>query len=54
MQATRDAAVGCVPINLFGTGVASPAAIAYVTGTSSGSQFIKQSSAEASVTGEPA
>lgn len=49
----RNPANGCVPINLFGTGVASPASIAWVTGTSSGSQFIKQSSGEASVSGEP-
>jgi outer membrane receptor protein involved in Fe transport len=29
---------GCIPLNVFGTGVASPAAIAYVTGASTGSR----------------
>lgn len=44
---------GCVPLNIFGTGVASPAAIAYVKGTASQTQAITQKVGSLSITGEP-
>ena len=44
---------GCVPLNIFGTGVASPAAIAYVKGTAFQSQAITQQVGSLSITGEP-
>ncbi len=44
---------GCVPINIFGYGVASPAAIAYIKGTASQTQAITQQVAAVSITGEP-
>ena len=44
---------GCVPLNIFGTGVASPAAIAYVKGTAWQQQKIVQQVAALSVNGEP-
>ena len=44
---------GCVPYNLFGSGVNSPAAINYVEGASHLSQTLKQDVFGASITGEP-
>jgi len=44
---------GCVPLNIFGYGVASTAAIAYVKGTAFQKQVITQQVAAASITGEP-
>lgn len=44
---------GCVPLNIFGYGVADPAAIAYVKGTASQSLSLKQNVAAASISGEP-
>ncbi len=44
---------GCVPYNVFGSGVNSPAAVNYVMGTSHLSQTLKQHVVGASVTGEP-
>ena len=44
---------GCVPYNLFGTGVNSGAAVDYLTGLSHLSQTLKQEVWAASVTGEP-
>lgn len=49
----RDPANGCVPLNIIGTGVASPAAIAWVTGTTERDSRIEQHVAAASVQGEP-
>ena len=47
---------GCIPLDVFGTGVASPAAIGYITGTSSGAadyakQSLEQDVMEASMQG---
>ena len=44
---------GCVPLNVFGWGVASPEAIAYVKGTATQNLTLKQNVAAASVSGEP-
>jgi iron complex outermembrane receptor protein len=44
---------GCVPYNVFGTGVNSEAAINYITGISSIDQTLKQRVAAASMRGEP-
>jgi outer membrane receptor protein involved in Fe transport len=45
---------GCVPINLFGPGAASPEAIAYINGDKSDQdQTIKQHFAEAVIQGQP-
>jgi outer membrane receptor protein involved in Fe transport len=44
---------GCVPLNVFGYGVASPAAIAYVKGTATQDLTLKQNVAAASFSGEP-
>lgn len=44
---------GCVPLNIFGYGVADPAAIAYVKGTASQSLSLKQNVAAVSISGEP-
>ncbi|WP_293972362.1 TonB-dependent receptor [Sphingomonas sp.] len=44
---------GCVPLNIFGYGVASPEAIAYVKGTASQKLSLKQNVAAASISGEP-
>jgi outer membrane receptor protein involved in Fe transport len=44
---------GCVPLNIFGYGVASPAAIAYVKGTATQDLSLKQNVAAASISGEP-
>lgn len=49
----RDHSNGCVPYNAFGTGVASAASIDFITGTSYGLEYVKQSSAEAVIGGEP-
>jgi iron complex outermembrane receptor protein len=43
----------CVPLNLFGTGVASPAALAYVMGDTLQRQTYTQQVSEATVSGEP-
>ena len=43
---------GCVPLNLFGTGVANPAAIAYVIGSPHRDETYTQDVAAFSVTGE--
>jgi iron complex outermembrane receptor protein len=43
---------GCVPLNIFGTGVASAAAIAYVKGTAWQTQAITQQVAAASISGD--
>jgi outer membrane receptor protein involved in Fe transport len=43
----------CVPLNIFGTGVATPQAVAYFTGTAEQHVEIVQQVAEAAVTGEP-
>jgi iron complex outermembrane receptor protein len=47
------AAAGCVPINIFGQGAPSAAAIAYVTGVSDETSNYTQTSAAANVRGEP-
>lgn len=47
------AAAGCVPINLFGSGSPSPAAIAYVTGVATSRSVYEQTAAAANVHGEP-
>ncbi|UVO55678.1 TonB-dependent receptor domain-containing protein [Sphingomonas sp. SUN039] len=44
---------GCVPLNVFGIGVASPAAIAYVQGTAWQTQQITQQVAALAINGEP-
>jgi iron complex outermembrane receptor protein len=44
---------GCVPINLFGEGAPSAAAIAYVTGTAASRLVTEQNVASASMRGEP-
>jgi iron complex outermembrane recepter protein len=44
---------GCVPLNIFGIGVASPQAIAYVKGIASQTQSITQQVAAFSVNGNP-
>lgn len=44
---------GCVPIDLFGAGSPSPAAIAYVTGTEWSATSYSQQSAAANLRGEP-
>ncbi|MBO9713315.1 MAG: TonB-dependent receptor [Sphingomonas sp.] len=44
---------GCVPLNIFGTGVASPAAIAYVIGAPHRDETYTQDVASFSITGEP-
>jgi iron complex outermembrane recepter protein len=44
---------GCVPLNIFGVGVASPAAIAYVKGIASQTQSITQQVAAFSINGNP-
>jgi outer membrane receptor protein involved in Fe transport len=43
----------CVPLNIFGTGVATPQAVAYFTGTAQQNLKVVQQVAEASVNGEP-
>ncbi|HEY0958755.1 MAG TPA: TonB-dependent receptor [Novosphingobium sp.] len=49
----RDPANGCVPLNIIGTGVASPQAIAWVTGTTQRDSRIEQHVVAASIQGEP-
>ena len=49
----RNQTGGCVPYNAFGLSVASPASVAWITGTSNGILFVRQSSAEASIEGSP-
>lgn len=44
---------GCVPLNIFGYGVADPSAIAYVKGTAWQQLSLKQNVAAASISGEP-
>ncbi len=44
---------GCVPINLFGAGSPSAAAISYVTATQSNQQVVRQDVAAANISGEP-
>lgn len=44
---------GCVPLNIFGTGVANPAAIAYVIGSPHRDETYTQDVLAFSVTGEP-
>jgi iron complex outermembrane recepter protein len=44
---------GCVPLNVLGTGVASAAAMAWVTGTASRNQVMEQHVASVTVEGEP-
>lgn len=44
---------GCVPLNIFGTGVATPEQIAYVKGTAWQNQKITQDVAAVSITGSP-
>ena len=46
-------AAGCVPLNIFGTGVASQAAINYVIGTPHRNEKFQQDVQAISVTGEP-
>ncbi|MBW8812622.1 MAG: TonB-dependent receptor [Caulobacterales bacterium] len=66
IDATRDAtgkivcrstltnpADGCVPLNIFGIGVASPEAIAYVKGVATQNLTLKQNVAAATLSGEP-
>lgn len=48
----RSAAPGCVPINMFGAGSPSAAAIDYVTGTSMSETRLKQQVVAASVSGD--
>jgi iron complex outermembrane recepter protein len=47
------AAAGCVPINLFGVGSPSAAALAYVVGTARATATYDQTSAAANIHGEP-
>lgn len=49
----RNPANGCVPLNIIGTGVASPQALAWVTGTTERDSRIEQHVASVSVQGEP-
>jgi outer membrane receptor protein involved in Fe transport len=44
---------GCVPLNVFGIGVATPEAIAYVKGVATQNLTLKQQVAAASLSGEP-
>ena len=44
---------GCVPLNIFGYGVATPEATAYVKGVASQKLSLKQNVAAASINGEP-
>jgi outer membrane receptor protein involved in Fe transport len=44
---------GCVPLNIFGIGVASPDAIAYVKGIATQNLTLKQDVAAATLSGEP-
>jgi outer membrane receptor protein involved in Fe transport len=48
----RDPSNGCVPLNIFGVGVADPAAVAYVKGVATQDLTLKQQVAAASVTGD--
>ena len=48
-----DPSDGCVPLNIFGSGVASAAAIDYVKGTAYQTQAITQQVAAFSISGEP-
>ncbi len=47
-----NASDGCVPLNIFGYGVADPAAVRYVKGVATQSLSLKQDVAAASVTGD--
>ena len=51
--ACSNPANGCVPLDVLGTGVASPAAIAWVTGTAFRNQVMEQHVASVSAEGEP-
>jgi iron complex outermembrane receptor protein len=51
-RSSLTVANGCVPINLFGTGSPSAAAIAYITGTESFTRQITQQVASASAQGD--
>jgi outer membrane receptor protein involved in Fe transport len=44
---------GCVPLNIFGIGVADPAAIGYVQGVATQDLTLREDVAAASMTGEP-
>jgi outer membrane receptor protein involved in Fe transport len=44
---------GCVPLNIFGIGVANPAAVQYVKGVATQNLSLKQNVAAASISGEP-
>lgn len=44
---------GCVPLNIFGVGVADPAAVAYVKGVARQNLTLKQNVAAVSISGEP-
>ncbi len=52
-RSAQAQAAGCVPLNIFGTGVASQAAINYVIGTPHRNEDFKQDVQAVSVTGEP-
>lgn len=45
---------GCIPLNIFGTGVADPNSIAWIKGTAWQNQKITEKVAAASINGEPA
>ena len=49
----RNPANGCVPLNIIGTGVASPAGIAWSTGTSIRHSRIEQNVASLTIHGDP-
>ncbi len=49
----QDAANGCVPLNLFGVGAASPQALQWVSGTLWSRQELGQQVASANIKGEP-
>lgn len=51
--AGNAAAAGCVPLNVFGEGAPSAAAIAYVTGTTLTQTFYKQFATNLNLSGEP-
>jgi outer membrane receptor protein involved in Fe transport len=44
---------GCVPLNLFGEGAPSPAALDWILGTTVGDQIVRQDVFNASVSGQP-
>lgn len=52
VQSVREAAAGCVPLNVLGAGKASAAAIDYITGDNRQRQHIQQDVVDLSVSGD--